>query len=71
MLVQSPYYIAKQMTNVRISADGMYETHSIVFASAPQGGDNEMTSKKATSQNKFVRPICVNFKFGRELFYRI
>lgn len=50
--IELPKDIAKQMTNMKISADGMYETHSIVMASAPKGSDNEMTLKKATSQKK-------------------
>jgi len=49
--IELPKDIAKQMTNMRISSDGMYETHSIVFASAPQGGDS-MASNIAASQKK-------------------
>lgn len=61
-----PKDIAKQMTNMRISADGMYESHSIVFASAPQGGDNEIASKIATSQKKTLETPVSQVSVGAD-----
>jgi len=37
--VDLPKTIAQQMTNMAIAPDGMYESHSIVMATAPRGGD--------------------------------
>ena len=45
--VELPKSIAQQMTNMTISPDGMYESHSIVMASISDGSAKKATTKAA------------------------
>ena len=45
--VELPNSIAQQMTNMKLSPDGMYESHSIVMASAPCKGEKSESKTHA------------------------
>ena len=43
--VERPKSIAQNMTNMAVASDGMYESHSVVMASIPNGGKKSTSSK--------------------------